>query len=401
MTSTLNRAAAPALGSTRRLLAPPASDQGALPRLDIDQVVTLAHHIGLTGRGGAGFPSAVKLRAVAAAQGRRSAPVLIGNAMEGEPLSHKDAVLLTRRPDLVLDGLELVGRALGARRTLLAIGPEIDPGPVRKAADARGSGIEIMPLVGGFVAGQESALVNQVEGRAPVPRDPLVRVTTSGVGGRPTLVVNAETLAHLVLAARHGVDWFRSVGLPHDPGTSLFTLSGAIALPGVVEAARGARLRDVLAAGRTADVAAVLVGGYHGAWVPAAALDTALTNPALRAHGATVGAGVLHVLGSWTCPVDLAARVARYLAGESARQCGPCVNGLPRIADSLERLAEGSRDAGLPREIERLRGLVVGRGACAHPDGTARFVASTMRVFSGHVETHLAGTCGLERGARR
>ncbi len=398
-----------AAGSTQRLLGPAPTEP--LPRLDLESVVALAEQSGLTGRGGAGFPSAIKIRAVAGTGRRGRAPVVVGNAMEGEPMSHKDAVLVTRRPDLVLDGLELLGRALRAKRTILAVGPETDPRPARTAAAARAFALEVAPLGGGFVAGQETALVNQLDGRPAVPRDPLVRVSTSGVGGRPTLVANAETLAHLALAARYGAAWFRSVGLPEDPGTSLFTLSGAVTHPGVVEAARGTRLRDVLSAGRTADVGAVLVGGYHGAWVPDTALDTPLTNPALAPYGATVGAGILHVLGRQTCPLHVAAAVTRYLAGESARQCGPCVNGLPRMADSLERLAAGARDPGLPREIDRLRGLVAGRGACTHPDGTSRFVASTMRTFTDHVEVHLRGLgaghgpgrCGLEahEGGRR
>jgi NADH:ubiquinone oxidoreductase subunit F (NADH-binding) len=381
--------------SARRLLDP--GPLGPLPDLDARALVALAEASGLTGRGGAGFPAAIKIRAVA--EGRR-APVVVGNAMEGEPLSHKDDVLLNRSPELVLDGLALVGRALRARRVILAVGPEISADRVL-AAVARRRGIEVRRLTGGFVAGQETALVNQLDGRGTLPRDPLTRVTTRGVGGRPTLVSNAETLAQLALAARFGADWFRSVGTPDDPGTSLFTISGAVARPGVVEAARGTRLSEVLAPAEPSEVAAVLVGGYHGAWVPAAALDTPLTRSALEPFGASVGAGVLHVLDRGTCPLETAARIASYLADQSAAQCGPCINGLPRMADSLSRLARGSTDARLPAEIGRLRALVTGRGACAHPDGTARLVGSTMSTFDDHVAAHLAGWCPSRDGALR
>lgn len=381
--------------STRRLLDP--GPFGPLPSLDLASLLALAEEIGLTGRGGAGFPAAIKIHAVAQA-GRRG--VVVANGMEGEPLSHKDAVLLTTAPDLVLDGLTLVADALGARRRILAVGPEIDPRPATESARRRG-GIDVRPLRGGFVAGQETALVNQLDGRVGVPRDPSVRVTTRGVGGRPTLVSNVETLAHLALAARFGADWFRSVGTEEDPGTSLFTIGGSVARPGVVEAARGTRLSAVLAPAGPIDVAAVLVGGYHGAWVPAAALDTRLTRSALTPYGATVGAGVLHVLAHGTCPLREAADIATYLAGESAAQCGPCVNGLPKMADSLQRLARGSTDARLPAEIDRLRRLVIGRGACAHPDGTARMVASTLATFEDHVAAHLAGRCPSREGALR
>ncbi len=369
---------------------------GPLPRLGVEALIQLAEHSGLTGRGGAGFPAAIKIRSVAAGRGRA---VVVGNAMEGEPLSQKDAILLGSVPHLVLDGLELVSRALGASRMVLAVGPDVPSRPVEALARARG--VQVKRLTGGFVAGQETALVSQIDGRPGVPRDPLVRVTVKGVGGKPTLVSNIETLAHLALVARLGGDWFRSAGHPDDPGTSLFTISGAVARPGVVEAARGSRLADVLASAGPVDPAAVLVGGYHGAWVPASALDTPLTRAALAPYGATMGAGVLYVLDTHTCPLKMASGVARYLADEVAGQCGPCINGLPRMADSLTRLANHGRDTRLPAEIDRLRRLVTGRGACAHPDGTARFVASTMATFDKHVEAHLAGYCPSTKGGRR
>ena len=186
---------------------------GALPRPPLDDLLRAVTDSGLTGRGGAGFPTATKVRAVA--EGRRK-PVVVGNAMEGEPLSSKDAVLLVRNPHLVLDGLEMLARAMRAQRAILAVGPQIDPGPV--AAAARGRKVDVVPLEGGFIAGQETALVNQLDGRTAVPRDPFTRVTESGVDGRPTLVLNAETLAQVALVARWGAEWFRSTGTARRPG---------------------------------------------------------------------------------------------------------------------------------------------------------------------------------------
>lgn len=366
---------------------------GPLPRPSLDQLLADVEEAGLTGRGGAGFPTAVKVRAVAAARKR---PVVVGNAMEGEPLSHKDSVLLSRSPHLVLDGLEVLGRALRAKQMVLALGPEIDPTAVNEAA--RNRPVDVRPLNGGFVAGQETALVNQLDGKPALPRDPFTRVTESGVDGRPTLVLNAETLAQVALVVRHGAAWYRGAGAVDDPGTSLFTVTGSVRLSGVVEAERGSRLSDVLAAAEPREPVAVLVGGYHGAWVPAADLDVGLTEPALAPFRAAVGAGVLHVLGEGSCPLAFAADVADYLAGESARQCGPCLNGLPHLARSLRRLAAGVRDRDLPAEIDRMSALVRGRGACAHPDGTARFVSSTLDVFRDHVAAHLEGWCPSRLG---
>jgi len=360
---------------------------GVLPRRRLDDLLATVADGGLVGRGGAGFPTATKVRAVA---GSRK-PVVVGNAMEGEPLSSKDVVLLDRNPHLVLDGLEILAHALRAHRMILGVGPSVDPDRVRAAARPRR--IDVAELTGGFVAGQETALVNQLEGRPAIPRDPSTRVAERGVGGRPTLVLNAETLAQLALVARYGAAWFRSLAPDGEPGTSLFTISGSVRRPGVVEAARGSRLVDVLARAEPVRADAVLVGGYHGAWVPASHLAVRLSAVELAPFRASVGAGVLHVLDDATCPIGFAAEVTAYLAEESTGQCGPCLNGLPHLAANLRRLAAGVRDRSLPAEIARMSSLVTGRGACAHPDGSARFVASTLEVFRGHVAAHLDGWC--------
>ena len=372
----------------QRLLGGP--HPGPLPRIDAHSLAELLTEAGLTGRGGAGFPTARKL---AALDGRR--PVVVGNAMEGEPLSHKDAVLLQDSPDLVLDGLEILSRALKASRTILAVGGTV-PAPAARR------GIEVRRLEDTFVAGQETALVNQLNGRGPLPTDPTTPVFRKGVGGRPTLVLNAETLAQLALLVRHGAAWFRSQGLPDDPGTFLITLSASspTLLPsaGVLEAGRGVTLAEVVrrGGGDPARVQAVLVGGYHGAWVPGTALDTPLSVPGLKPLGATPGAGIVHLLDTATCPLEVAARVTAYLADQSARQCGPCLNGLPHMARTMQWLARPGADPRLLDELERLQLLVTGRGACKHPDGTVRFVASTLRVFDAHVDQHLRGYCDKE-----
>jgi NADH:ubiquinone oxidoreductase subunit F (NADH-binding) len=374
---------------TQRLLGP--APEYPLPHLDAPGLIALVEQAGLTGRGGGGFPTARKLASVA---GHR--PVIVGNAMEGEPLSAKDALLLARSPGLVVDGLSLVGAALGAQRIVLALGPRVPAVPVHVAA--RGTRVEVRGLPGGFVAGQESALVNLLDGRPGVPSDPRVPVFRRGVDGRPTLVLNAETLAQLALIARRGAAWFRELGTPSDPGTFLATISASTAAtlthPGVLEIPRGTPLRSVLeAAGADLDrVTGVLVGGYHGAWVPGAT-DVLLTVDDLARFGASPGAGVIHVLDRDTCPLAHAANIAHYLAGQSTGQCGPCVNGMPRLAAALEQVASPRAAPSAVPEVERLRRLVDGRGACAHPDGTARFVASTMQAFAGHVHQHLQGAC--------
>ncbi len=386
---------------TRRLFAAPGpglhdhlATFGPLPeRVDLPGLVQDA---GLIGRGGAGFPSARKLRGVA----ERGRGVVVGNGSEGEPISDKDRTLLIAAPHLVIDGLLLTARAVGATEAFLVTArPEIAR-HLREQIALRRERLRILvvEVEEGFVSGEESAVVNAINGKPGVPSDRSVRVFERGVRRRPTLVHNVETLAHIALLARFGAAWFREVGTPEEPGTFLASVSGAVATSGVFEVALGTPLSTVLSwAGAQPHVAqAVLVGGYHGAWVPGHAIDSVrMSRASLGAYGASVGAGVVAVLGRDRCGLVESADVASYLAGEVAGQCGPCINGLPRMADSLQRLARRERNPRLVDEVGRMRQLVVGRGACAHPDGTARFVASTMHVFADEIAVHLGGGCSV------
>ncbi len=383
---------------TRRLLAAPdpslgthLATHGPLPApLNL---VRLVERAGLTGRGGAGFPTARKLRSVA----ERGHGVVVANASEGEPASAKDRTLLSLAPHLVLDGLALAADAVGARTTYLVTARRDVADTVRAALrERRDRRVKVVQVADRFLSGEESALVNRLNGRTPVPSDRMVRVYERGVDRRPTLVSNVETLAHLALVARWGPDWFREVGTEEQPGTFLATVSGAAAVPGVYELPYGTPVAEVVRASGAwpESLQAVLVGGFHGAWLPAADLERVrLTRSALQPLGASVGAGVLVLLGRDRCGLVESAGIARYLAGEVAGQCGPCLNGLPRMADALTELAHGGARPGLVGEVHRMRALVEGRGACSHPDGTSRFVASAMRVFAREVDVHLGGGC--------
>ncbi|GAA2541878.1 NADH-ubiquinone oxidoreductase-F iron-sulfur binding region domain-containing protein [Winogradskya consettensis] len=375
------------------------------PRLDGVQLVGLLRDAGLTGRGGAGFPTWRKVEAVLGASG---VPVVVGNGSEGEPASGKDRALMAYQPHLVLDGLQIVAGAVGARQAYLYVAAASAVGVRAALGDRRGAGLDPVPVSvvvapERFVAGEESAVVNAVAGRAAVPSDKRVRVTEAGVGGAPTLVQNVETLAHLALIARFGPHWFREAGTAEEPGTFLATVGGAVGVPGVVEAGYGVRLGDLVdAAGGPAErLQAVLVGGYHGGWVPALP-ELAVSRAGLAPYGASPGAGIVVALPVGVCGLVETARIAGYLAGEVAGQCGPCVNGLPRLATTLTDLAHRRGRAGLGREVdavrevERLSLLVSGRGACRHPDGSVRMIRSAMRTFDADVAAHLAGRCVAE-----
>jgi len=377
---------------------------GAWPRLDPSAIVALARTAGLTGRGGAGFPTARKLESVAAAPGGPA--VVIANGGEGEPCSGKDAYLLRHGPHLVLDGVQLAARAVGARQAHVYARDAGSGDAVAAAlAERARAGLDTVPVEvveasGTFVAGQESAAAAAVQGRPAVPSGAPERVFERGVRRRPTLVQNVETLAHLALLARRGPAWYRSVGVPEDPGTFLATLGGAVVRPGVVEAPHGMSLGDLLAigGGLSEPVRAVLLGGYFGTWLtwPDHA-DVPLARPWLRPLGADLGAGVVLALPTRVCGLVAGAQIARYLADASAQQCGPCLFGLPRVADLLARLAACETSPGLPTEIERVISMVRGRGACAHPDGAARFVHSTVTTFDDEVRHHLRGGCTVRR----
>jgi NADH:ubiquinone oxidoreductase subunit F (NADH-binding) len=251
-----------------------------------------------------------------------------------------------------------------------------------------------------YLAGQESAVVNTISGQKPAtPSFTRIRtVRDQGVAGRPTLVQNVESLAHVALIARFGAEWFRSVGTAESPGTSLLTVTGRWAEPRIVEVPLGVPMGQFLglAAGNAQGIQGVLLGGYGGGWLPTTqALAMPMTEEEARRHGSSLGAGVLALLPSDVCSLSEVSRVVRYMEGQGAGQCGPCINGLDSLARSLELLAykPGSLRGGVPLILATCD-LVEGRGACAHPDGVARFVRTALSVFGDHAQLHLQrGPC--------
>jgi NADH:ubiquinone oxidoreductase subunit F (NADH-binding) len=346
---------------------------------------------GLAGRGGAGFPAWRKLSSVT---GRR--PVVIANGAEGEPLSHKDAALLQHAPHLVLDGLIAAGEALAASQMFVYAPAESLAVVAEAVADRRDAKrVKLVEAPASFISGEATAVISALEGGPAVPRDTTARLSVSGYRGQPTLLHNIETLAQLGLVARYGAAWYRSAGSAEDPGTRLVSLAGDVPVQAVLEVPGGASVREILQAGGVgpASTAAVLVGGFHGAWVPEAGFDRPMTAPGLARYGARPGAGVLLAVAKGRCGLAAAAPIARYLADSSAQQCGPCMFGLPAMATVLERIAAGERTQWLAAEADRLAGLVTGRGACRHPDGAAGLVRSTLAVFRDEVRAHLEGAC--------
>jgi NADH:ubiquinone oxidoreductase subunit F (NADH-binding) len=378
-------------------------------------LIDLVEQAGLCGRGGAAFPAARKMRAVVASSGRTAIgrrAIVLANAAEGEPASRKDRMLLDSLPHLVLDGGVLAAWAVGADELILCIDESVESAlrsashalreRERAGVDALKISIQTVPV--GYVSGQESALVNLCGGGPAKPTFTPPMPFQRGVRRRPTLVHNAETLAHLALIARHGSQWFRELGKSSQPGSTLVTLSGPVAHPGVYEIEHGASLTSLIeaAGGTSSPVRAVLLGGYSGAWLDAAAVgELELSDERLASHGASLGAGAIVLLPQAACPVAETARVTRWLATQSSGQCGPCLHGLDAIAGAIEQIASGAAPRGTGQRIARWMSLTKGRGACAHPDGAVGFTASALAVFAREFAEHArhgpCDACSRER----
>lgn len=358
---------------------------GPLAYGDPEALLRLVAESGLTGRGGAAFPVYRKLVSVAES-GRRTgrAPVVVANGAEGEPASRKDKTLLRLSPHLVLDGIQVAAAATGAQEAHLAVEEGAsylesvlthrrDPVPVK-----------VVRLPKRFLSGQSSALAQYVGGGPALPAYKNPPIRERGVHRAPTLVQNVETLAHLALIARYGPDWFRSAGTPAQPGSVLCTVHPPGREVRVVEAPFGTPLHRLLPLQGTS---AVLLGGYHGTWIPTTEAAE------LTLDATTTGAGVLAALPTDRCGLTETARVLRYLALQSAGQCGPCLNGLPRIAAAFATLATPGPQGTTRTDIARWSGLVEGRGACHHPDGTVRLVRSALTTFASELDAHADGFC--------
>jgi NADH:ubiquinone oxidoreductase subunit F (NADH-binding) len=359
------------------------------------RLVQEIHRSGLRGRGGAGFPLARKLAGVVAG-GRR--PIVVANGCESDPASRKDRVLLEVAAHLVLDGVQLAAAAVDADEAVLCL-HRGDPLLARVQVHLRQRAgdpvaVRIVEVPHRFVASEESALVNLINTGEARPTSKPPRPYQRGIRGRPTLMSNVETLAQVALIARYGADWFRTAGTADSPGTALATVDGAVVRPGVVEVGYGLTVADLLGTtgGLSQPAQAILVGGLGGSWLPWPAAATLPVTPAdLRTAGAGIGVAAFVVLPEQACGLAETAQVLRYLAAESARQCGPCMFGLPALAEDFALLAAGRTDRELAARLSRRVAVIGGRGACAHPDGAVRLAASAATVFAVDLQQHLRG----------
>src|SRR5215472_3955490 len=343
---------------------------GPLPRMSAAELIAMASEVDLRGQGGAAFPFARKLKAVIDAAMKTNRPtIVVVNAAEAEEI----IVGVTSN--------ELANRSIEA-----AIAAE--PG-LRKM-------VRVVQQPDRFISGESSALVRGINGKKPLPLGRKTLAAERGVDDLPTLLSNASTYAELSVLALLGPTRFASVGVPEEPGTVLLSVSGSAKNPAVVEAPTGVPLGAVLDICQAPAGDGVLIGGYHGMWLDAeTAYQVPVGREGLAAAGGTFGTGIVLPLGDGTCPLGEVSRIANYLAGESAGQCGPCKLGLPSMARALAAIVDGSGGIEALDVARRAAVSVNGRGACSHPDGTTRFVLSALEVFTEDLAAHVFhSTCG-------
>lgn len=326
----------------------------------------------LTGRGGAAFPTGTKWAAVAGSP--EPEKYLVCNADESEPGTFKDRVLMEADPFALVEAMTVAGIAVGARTGYLYVRgeyPAAERALVRAIDEARrhgylgddvmGSGrvfdLELRRGAGAYICGEETALMNSLEGRRGEPRAKPPFPTVAGLFGKPTVINNVETLVNVLRIVAEGGPAFASVGSGRSTGTKLFCLSGVVARPGVYEVPMGTTLRELLelAGGVPPDLRAILLGGAAGSFVTPDQLDVPLTLEGTREIGATLGSGVVLCFDEDTDFAAVLRRIAGFFRDESCGQCVPCRVGTVRQEEALARIVRGREIGGRTVELQLLR----------------------------------------------
>ncbi|HTZ13101.1 MAG TPA: NADH-ubiquinone oxidoreductase-F iron-sulfur binding region domain-containing protein [Mycobacterium sp.] len=384
---------------TREDLAAYRARGGYRPLAAADELLSEVESSGLVGRGGAAFPLAVKLRTVRDNGRRAGGTVVVANGEEGEPASIKDRWLLRKRPHLVLDGLRLAAAIVAAERAYVYVSdPEsarsVEAALAELGSELDGVMVELVTVQPGYVAGEETAAVQAINGGPAKPTDKPPRPFEAGVAERPTLVSNVETLANLPFLQSDGSAAFRSEGTPVSSGTFLATITGAGRPPVLYELPHGLPFTELLALhGVSPDrVRGALMGGYFAGLLDRRVLDTSLDHETMRRCGSGLGCGAISVITD-DCPVAVAASVLAYFDRENAGQCGSCFNGTAAMAAAAGALRDG---AATVEDVDRLRRWSVvlrGRGACATLDAATNIAASLLAQFPDEVARHLDAAC--------
>ncbi|MBI2774171.1 MAG: SLBB domain-containing protein [Chloroflexi bacterium] len=393
-----------------------ATSDGAVARAartSADEIIATVERSGLRGRGGAGFPVADKLRATRTASTLTGPAYVVANAYDADPSSPLSRALLQRSPELVLDGIQIAARVVGAEQAYLYLHPEatearasVEAALARRTDDAVPVEVTLGP--GGFMGGEESALLGVLESRRAMARQRPPWPAEQGLRLRPTLVSSAETLANLPLIVRDGPEAFRIAGTQSSRGTKLVTITGAVKKPGVYELAFGTALGAIfdLAGGVTGTLKGYHVGGPTGGILSTERRLVQYGFDELKAAGTHVGSGQIRAIPSTACVVNEAAQAFAYLSRETCAICVPCRVGTKRVGGILEGIQSGlGRDDDLPW-LSELADHLHDFSLCGFGITSASVIRTTMKEFPDDYRAHISerrcptGTCTPVRARR-
>lgn len=382
----------------------------AVTKISPAEVIAEVRDAGLRGRGGSGFPTSVKWEKVATH--RLAEKYVVANGSEGEPGSHKDHFLIETNPHQILEGIIIAAYAVKARKAFFFIKESFPDGisilrSAREEAIKEGFlgdrilgtdfslDIEIFVGPSAYIAGEETALLESLEGKAPKPRPkPPGYPTDRGLYHCPTVVNNVETFAHVPHILRNGPEWFRSKGTPKSPGTMVFAVTGSVRTPLIVELPLGTSLRmlvEDLAGGPVPgeSLAGFYPGGPSFGILPGKDLEVALDYDALRGLGSGIGSGGIIALSDQDCPVATAAEFSRFYEVGSCGQCPPCRIGTENLYELLESVENGKGSNETITRIQKITQLIKGRGNCGLITASAYSVETLLKHFPDAIDEHL------------
>jgi NADH-quinone oxidoreductase subunit F len=368
---------------------------------------------GLRGRGGAGFPTGKKWAFTADTP--ETPRYVILNGGEDEPGSKKDRILMENVPHLVLEGVILAAYAVAASKAYLYINAEYKEA-IQSLQDALAEAkklgyvgeriggkefnleIEFFPAPHDYVAGEDSAVIEVIEGKKPLPRQKPPFPATAGLYGKPTAVNNVETLANVAPIILRGAAWYRGFGTAESPGTMVFSLNDEVKRPGVYELPFGTPLRYLIEelGGGTRDgkkIKAVLPGGPSSAFLTGDQLDTALDHNSVRAAGSSIGCGVIGIVTEGRCIVEQALKIAEFFAKESCGQCPACRMETNTLSMLMKKIQQGQGSAPMLEQFGKVVAFNKGKGFCSLINMPGPPLESAVKLFRSDFEAHLAGKC--------
>ena len=385
----------------------------AITEMTPAEVLQTVKDSGLQGRGGAGFPTGLKWSFVATRP--EKIKYIVCNADESEPGTFKDRLILEGDPHAILEGLALAGYATGAQEGWIYIRGEYTQSKkrleeaIRQAEELGLLGDHILESdfsfhihvhagAGAYICGEETALLESLEGKRGIPRIRPPYPTVVGFRGMPTVVNNVETLANVAPIILHGAEWFRSRGTEKCPGTKVYTMLGDVNVTGLVEVPLGTTLREIIEVysggmkdGKTFKCAQT--GGSSGSIIPASALDVPLDYTSMREQGVALGSGALLVCAEDKCVVDLVYVLMRFFQAESCGKCTPCRIGTTRMVEALDRLRHGQGTEQDITDLEETAEYVRDGSFCGLGQAAPVPILTGLRHFREEFEAHVQGHC--------